>query len=223
MSLPIWFARVGVWMLELGAARFPGALWTGLGPIGGRCHHRNVPRLCGLDGALVVAISRRPGTARAEFATRLGERTSAASAAAVSELFFFQSPIAGFVHGRAGPDDRGRARHHDAFALLAWCEHVRRSCRAGGGAWLIDFRGGGRLPDRAGSSSPRAQHLPASRRPIATPSAPKLSAGRRASKYRQILLWRTENNVGNAAVMGVLPFMRLHVLLSGSSAGADDR
>jgi STE24 endopeptidase len=32
-------------------------------------------------------------------------------------------------------------------------------------------------------------------------------------KYRQILLWRTENNVGNAAVMGVLPFMR-YVLLS---------
>lgn len=32
-------------------------------------------------------------------------------------------------------------------------------------------------------------------------------------KYRQILLWRTENNVGNAAVMGVLPIMR-YVLLS---------
>jgi STE24 endopeptidase len=32
-------------------------------------------------------------------------------------------------------------------------------------------------------------------------------------KYRQILLWKTENNVGNAAVMGILPFMR-YVLLS---------
>lgn len=32
-------------------------------------------------------------------------------------------------------------------------------------------------------------------------------------KYREILLWRTDNNVGNAAVMGVVPFFR-YILLS---------
>jgi Zn-dependent protease with chaperone function len=32
-------------------------------------------------------------------------------------------------------------------------------------------------------------------------------------RYREILLWQTQNNVGNAAVMGVLPWMR-YVLLS---------